>query len=229
MKYFNCRGSRFPKHPNKNASGPHFRNRVAGIAMGIILMAAPAHAGIHRLNSDEMDLFHRISTHPGQQREKPTLDPILCIVARQRGADMARRNYYAHTNPSGLGPNFLVSRAGFMLPGYYDSSRSGNNIESIAMSIGNPKEVFSLWLKSSPHRLHVLGGHEFYQQQGAIGVGVFRSPHAPFYKYYVFLSAPPNASLHVRSAILTSPKGAILANTRPFTDPVAAFTGMGFQ
>ena len=84
------------------------------IVLGMISMVAfvaPASAQIHRLNSDEMSLFKRIAADAEQQRDAMTLDPILCIVARKHAADMAKRNYFGHTNPDGQGPNFLVRRA----------------------------------------------------------------------------------------------------------------------
>lgn len=187
----------------KIVSGQLFQNRVIAVAMGIaswVAIATPANAQIHRLNSDEMTLFKRLAANSRQQRDAVNLDPILCIVARKRAADMANRHYFSHTNPDGQGPNFLVRRAGFVLPSYYDRSRSGNNIESIGMNTGNPRKMVSLWLKSSGHRVHVLGELAFYQQQTSVGVGVFRSPEAPHYKYFVFLSAPPPANSLAPSA-----------------------------
>lgn len=176
---------------------------VFKIALGIISLVAsvtPVTAQIHRLNSDEMTLFKRIAANAEQQRDGMALDPVLCIVARKRAADMAKRNYFGHINPDGDGANSLVRRAGYVLPSYYDSSRSGNNIESIGMSTGSPQSIVTLWLRSSGHRPHILGELDFYQQQSAIGVGVFRSPAPPHYRYYVFLSAPPNVSLSPRPA-----------------------------
>lgn len=199
------------------------------IALGIVstaAMIAPVTAEIHRLSRDETTLFKRIAANSEQQRDTVALDPILCIVARKRAADMANRNYFSHTNPDGHGANSLVRRAGYMLPSHYERARSGNNIESIGMSTGSPQEMASLWLHSSGHRLHVLGDLDFYQQQSSVGVGVFRSSEAPHYKYYVFLSAPPNASLRPRAAILKNTKGVTIASTRPLVGGLAHFTGM---
>jgi hypothetical protein len=205
----------------KKVSGVLFRNRVGRVAMGIIAsvaMVAPATAQIYRLNGDEMNLYKRIASNSGQQRDAVNLDPSLCLVARKRAADMAARHYFSHTNPDGQGANYLVRRAGYTLPSYYDRSRG--------MSTGTPREMVSLWLHSSGHRVHVLGELDFYKQQTSVGVGVFRSPEAPHYKYYVFLSAPPNGSLSPRALTLKSPTGATLASTRPLANALAPFTGM---
>jgi Cysteine-rich secretory protein family len=206
---------------------PKFFN-ILKIAIGLVSMVAtitPATAQIYRLNTDEMTLFKRIAANAEQQRDTLRLDPTLCIVARKRAADMASRHYFSHTNPDGQGANYLVRRAGYMLPSYYDRSRSGNNLESIGMSTGTPQEMVSLWLHSSGHRVHVLGEFDFYRQQTSVGVGVFRSPEAPHYKYFVFLSAPPNASLTPRAMTLKSPTGATLASTRPLANALAPFIG----
>ena len=211
----------------KVASGFLFRKCMGGIAVVLfswMTTVAPATAQIHRLNSDEMKLFKRVAAHSEQQRETVTLDPILCIVARKRAMDLANRHYVSHTNPEGNAANSLVRRAGYMLPTYYDRSRSGNNIESIGMSTGSPQEMISLWLHSSGHRPHILAELDFYQEQTSIGVAVFRSPEAPHYKYYVFLSAPPNTSLSPRAAILKNTKGVTIASTRPLAGALGPFT-----
>ncbi len=216
MNHFPLRSSAFFKNIRITLASL-FRTRAGGIAVTIISVVAmitPANAEIHRLNNDETILFKQLAANAGQRRTTVKLDPILCIVARKRAADMAKRNYFSHTNPDGQGPNFLVRRAGYALPYYYDSSRAGNNLESIGMSTGRPQEMVSLWLKSSGHRVHVLGEIDFYQQQSSVDVGVFRSPKAPHYKYYVFLSAPPNAAAKPRAAILKNPKGVTIARTR---------------
>jgi len=199
------------------APGSILQKCLGVIALGVLCWTAtiaPATARTHRLNSDEMILFKRISSNSGQQRGSVTLDPILCLVARQRAADMARRNYFSHTNPDGQGANYLVRREGYQLPPHYDPSRSGNNIESLAMATGGAGEIFALWLGSSAHRTHVLGEAAFYREQLSVGVGVARSPRPPYYKYYVFLSAPPNGTPLPQAVTLLSPKGVNLASTR---------------
>ncbi|MES2924500.1 MAG: CAP domain-containing protein [Verrucomicrobiota bacterium] len=162
-----------------------------------------------------MKIFERVTGNPGQMRRIVSLDPILCKVARQRAVDMERRNYFNHVNPSGQGPNFLVRRAGYFLPSYYDGSKSGNNIESIAMTTGTAREAFALWINSSPHKTHLLGVDSFYREQTSIGIGVYQSKSFPHYKYYVFISAPANAAKRPPLVILQDSKGKIVARTRP--------------
>lgn len=93
--------------------------RIDLLLIGVIFGAfatAPAEARVHRLNTDELKLYKVVSSSSKQNREVMDLDPILCKVAQDRGADMDRRGYFGHTNPDGLAANFLVQRAGFELP-----------------------------------------------------------------------------------------------------------------
>ncbi|MEO5712215.1 MAG: CAP domain-containing protein [Luteolibacter sp.] len=173
-----------------------------------------ASAEVHLLKSSEFRLFNAIADDPGQMRLTLSLDPILCKVARQRAADMARRDYFSHINPDGLGPNYLVRRAGYTLPVFYDSSKTGNNIESILLTTSSPKKALEEWKRSQSHKVHLLGIDLFYQVQTSIGVGVFPSGRKDNLNYYVFLSAPKNTNLIPPLVILKDPQGKIIAGTR---------------
>ena len=83
-----------------------------------------------QLNSQEQRIVALMQSTGGQQRAFLTVDPILSKVARAKAADMAKRRYFAHTNPDGKGPNYMVKQAGYSLPAGYDQSADGNNIES---------------------------------------------------------------------------------------------------
>jgi hypothetical protein len=77
------------------------------------------------------ELAALLTNDPGQQRTSLTCNPVLAQVAMQRAEDMANRNYYAHVNPDGYGPNYLVRAAGYVLPANYSQQQTGNNVESI--------------------------------------------------------------------------------------------------
>src|SRR4051812_17752181 len=68
----------------------------------------------------ERQLGDLLTHDHGQTRTKLVWNPILARVARERAWDMARRNYFSHVNPDGLGANTLVERAGYVLPANYD-------------------------------------------------------------------------------------------------------------
>ena len=100
------------------------------ISLAMFLVCAGPSARAWTPNAQELDIANRMKSASGQRRAFLTFDPILSQVARERAADMARRGYFDHTNPDGHGVNYLVRRAGYILPSSYPSD--GNNLESIA-------------------------------------------------------------------------------------------------
>ncbi|MEO7099557.1 MAG: CAP domain-containing protein [Luteolibacter sp.] len=178
-----------------------------------IAISDPLRGKTFQMNSAEMKLFNLVKKDGDQQRDELSLDPILCKVARARAADMVKRNYFAHVNPDGNGANYLIGRAGYVLPSYYDHSAPANNIESIGLSSGTPAGMLAVWKKSEFHRPHLMGEIAFYKAQTRVGVGICTSTKAPYNKYFVFISAPPNASLHPPQWILKSPSGKVITTT----------------
>jgi uncharacterized protein YkwD len=142
------------------------------------------------LNSEEMAVAKMMEEDPGQRRSEPVCDPILAQVARGRARDMALRGYFSHTNPDGIGPNYLARQAGYPLPDWYSDNLNSNNIESIGGGYTSAGAVWQGWLDSSAHRTHVLGTQDFYAEQRAYGVGYYYNADAPLKHYWVFLSAP---------------------------------------
>ena len=181
---------------------------IACIAMNGALLG-----GTFQMKSAEMKLFNLVKQDKDQQRDELSLDPILCKVARARATDMVKRNYFSHVNPDGKGANYLVEHAGYVLPDYYDHSAPANNIESIGMSTGTAAGMLASWKKSKYHRPHLMGEIAFYKAQVRVGVGICTSSKAPYNKYFVFISAPPNASLNPPFWILKSPSGKVIATT----------------
>lgn len=188
---------------------------LLGIAAATLLVSATdASAKIHKISREEARLFEAARKSADQGRRTMRLDPILCQVARQRAKDMARKDYYSHTDPSGKGPNYKVRKAGFKLPSYYDRSKAGNNIESLAKARGNFRTALGQWKNSPHHYVHVFAKESFFRDQKAVGVGIYRSPQDPSIKYFVFLSAPENTSKRPPRVVLVSPKGKKMASTK---------------
>lgn len=179
-----------------------------------IAVFSNASAEVHRLGSSETNLSKFVVNDPGQMRLKLSLDPILCKVARARAADMNKRNYFSHTNPSGFGPNYLVRKAGYQLPISYGSSKTGNFIESILLTSSEPKQALEEWKNSGSHKPHLLGIDPFYRGQTSIGVGIYPSSHDERLFYYVFLSAPENTNKKPPVITLKDSKGKTITRTR---------------
>lgn len=170
-----------------------------------------AQASIHKLKPEEMKLFRTVVNDPGQRRKIHKLDPILCVVARQRALDMARRDYFNHVNPDGHGPDYLVRKAGYILP--YKGTRTSNHIESIALAPAGAQRVLNLWKDHAPHADHILGRNSQFVKQTRIGVGIVQSKKNPQLYYFVFLSAPPNPSDNPPYWVLKNPSGGVIATT----------------
>lgn len=172
-----------------------------------------------QLNSQEQRIATLLTNASGQQRPFVQIDPVLSRVARARAADMAKRHYFAHVNPDGHGPNYLVRQAGYPLPEGYDQSPRGNNIESAAA--GDPKadEAWSGWMGSAPHKNHLLAQNSFYVDQTSLGVGYYYDANSDYQHYWVVLTAPPpgptlsitspvaNAGLAVPQATISGTSG----------------------
>jgi uncharacterized protein YkwD len=126
-----------------------------------------------------------------QQRPSLTYNAVLARVARQKAFDMGRRGYDSHVNPDGEGPNYLVTRAGYVLPDFYGKQRSANNIESIASGYETAEAVWRGWMKSTGHRTHILGLDKFYAEQIEYGIGHAYVPNSPHLHYWVVLTARP--------------------------------------
>jgi uncharacterized protein YkwD len=140
-------------------------------------------------NHQEQQLAALMASDPGQQRPSLTCHPALAQVARERALDMVERHYFSHTNPDGYGPNYLVRQAGYVLPSYYQTAPTANNIESIAA--GNPTAslTWAQWMSSSGHRRHLLGTESFFAEQVEYGIGY---ANGGFYgHYWVVITAKP--------------------------------------
>ncbi len=87
-------------------------------------------------------------------------DLALADVARAHSEDMARRNFFSHTNPEGEQPWDRMRRQGIA-----DFSTAGENI---AYGYSSPSEVHSVWMNSSGHRANILSRNYTH-----IGVGAY--------------------------------------------------------
>lgn len=143
------------------------------------------------LNAQAQTLASLAMNDSQQQRTQMICDPILSQVAYEKALDMGTRNYFGHTNPDGLGPNFLVEQAGYALPSWYSQGATANNIESIAAGYSTPAAAWAGW-KVSPtgHPAHVLGLDSFWRDQIYYGIGYAYVPGSTYGHYWVFITAP---------------------------------------
>ena len=123
-------------------------------------------------NSVELRLAQLFKTHGGQRRPAPLVcDQRIQNVARSRAQDMAARGYFSHTNPDGLGPNYLVQQTGYQLPSWWGNGLTSNYIESIAAGYTSADAAWQGWMNSPGHRTHLLAENSFYANQVVYGIG----------------------------------------------------------
>jgi hypothetical protein len=156
------------------------------------LCAASAEAGSWTPNAQEAAIADLMVHASGQRRPFMVLDPILSKVARERAADMAQRGYFDHINPDGHGANYLVRKAGYVLPPNYPSD--GNNLESIAGGSPTASAAWDDWMHSPDHKTHLLGEQSFFAAQTSYGVGYYADPASEYRYYWVVITAPPMPS-----------------------------------
>jgi len=120
-------------------------------------------AGIDAANDAVLCLVNAERTSRGM---KPlTRDRDLTQAARKHSADMVRRKFFAHENPSGKDFGDRIRGAGYGRPG--DGWRVGEDLGWGTGSKATPNWIVDAWLNSPPHRKVLLDGG--YRE---IGLGV---------------------------------------------------------
>ncbi len=76
-----------------------------------------------------------------------TADTRLAAAARGHSADMARRDFFDHTNPDGLDPGRRITVAGYRWSTYG---------ENIAVGYPDARAVMKGWMNSTGHRHNIL-------------------------------------------------------------------------
>ena len=185
------------------------------IALFICLLwtaAEPVSAADHTMSAAEMKLFSLVERHKEQTRAELKLDPILCVVARSRAADMVARKYFSHTNRDGKGANLLVEEASYWLPDFYSELKNANSIESLASGAMTPARIVGMWKNSPMHRAHVFATNPFYREQTRIGIGIARNPKTGS-SIFVFISAPENLNPSPSYWMLRNSAGVAITST----------------
>ncbi|WP_328302669.1 sigma-70 family RNA polymerase sigma factor [Streptomyces sp. NBC_00435] len=94
-------------------------------------------------------------------------DAQLRTAAQGHSDDMARRDFFAHTNPDGADPGKRTTAAGYRWSTYG---------ENIARGQQTPAQVMDTWMKSQGHRENILNC-AFKD----IGVGIHQGPGGPWW------------------------------------------------
>jgi hypothetical protein len=117
-------------------------------------------------------------------------NPILAKVAETKAADMARRNYFGHTDPGGYGMNYYINKAGYALNPSWLRRKSDNHFESImADAVEGEDAIYALIIDdgvpSFGHRNHLLGVGTWNASLTDIGIGFVRRDSGSTYTTYI--------------------------------------------
>ena len=183
-----------------NKNGRPYVLHLLAASLLILSSGAFGHKVAGKSGDTDAELEQRLASlmkrAADQRRSSLTYNSILARVARQRAYDMGQRNYFGHVNPDGIGPNYLVTQAGFVLPDFYGKGRSSNDIESISAGRRTPEEVWDSWMNSTGHSTHLLGQSDFYAEQVEYGVGHAYVPASRYRHYWVIITAKPGESVN---------------------------------
>ncbi len=114
----------------------------------------------------------------------------LAKVAEERAYDMAKRDYFDHITPDGVGVNVQIAEGGYSLNKDWLKNIKANNFESIAANHPSAEEGIRALIigKGSPgfmHRKHLLGMDKWNGSLQDIGIGYVRIPSGATYKSYL--------------------------------------------
>lgn len=130
---------------------------------------------------------------PGRARITRTplrWNKALAKAAELRAMDMAKRDYFDHTDPDGFGPNYHINRAGYALNPDWLKHKDTNNFESIGANHPSAIDGIKAMIigANSPgfgHRKHLLGMDEWNASLSDIGIGFVRVPSGSTYQSYL--------------------------------------------
>jgi uncharacterized protein YkwD len=148
--------------------------------VAVLLAEAPAPPDLRALEEETEDAINRARVEHGLA--KLLHSPALAEVARGHSEDMAKRRYFDHRTPDGLGPSDRVKAEGM---------RYERMAENIAVNAGmdSPVDVaVQGWLESQHHRENLLGPFVL------TAVGIAETDEGEIYFTQLFLTPPPDRS-----------------------------------
>jgi hypothetical protein len=171
--------------------------RLAIAVLLFLTSAIPSFADGVTLLPQEQAIADYMASNPQQGRPTLILDPIIEAVARARAADMAHRNYFSHVNPDGVAANYLLRKAGYVLPSWWGTDPTANYVESIAAGYSDPGTAWTAWMNSPDHKEHLLALNSFFATETHYGVGYYYDSSSTYQYYWVVITAPPQPPLPI--------------------------------
>lgn len=166
---------------------------------------------INRVEAEKaFDRLQRIRSNPTAYAEslqfpktisasKLTLrwNDTLARVAEQKALDMAKRQYFSHTDPDGYGINYYIHKAGYTLNEEWLDKKENNNFESLAMNALNGEDGINILITdagvpSKGHRIHLLGLNNWFDSCTDVGIGFVQDNDSENITYMCVIIAKHN-------------------------------------
>jgi uncharacterized protein YkwD len=121
----------------------------------------------------------------------------LAKVAEAKAMDMARRNYFGHVNPDGLGINYFIQQSGYSLNPAWTKNKNENYFESLSAGSATGKEAIETLIMdegdpSYGHRDHLLGIGSWDASLADIGIGFVKCDAGKYQSYACVIIAKHN-------------------------------------
>ncbi|MCS7074110.1 MAG: CAP domain-containing protein [Bacteroidia bacterium] len=120
----------------------------------------------------------------------------LAKVAKEKAEDMAKRGYFSHTTPEGIGINYMIHRAGYKLEADWLKRKDSNFFESLAAGAEDGKGAIVMLIydgglshNEAGHRIHLLGMDEWNEKFSDCGIGFVRNPESNYGTYICVIIA----------------------------------------
>lgn len=154
--------------------------------------ARVACALLNEIRQNPRAYLRELHLNPGISITRTPLrwNDTLAKAAEMRAMDMAKRDYFDHTDPDGFGPNYHINRAGYTLNPAWLKRKNANNFESIGANHPSAVEGIKAMItgRNSPgfgHRKHLLGMDDWNASLQDIGIGYVRVPSGSTYQSYL--------------------------------------------
>ena len=143
--------------------------------------AVPSFCG----NNEESRLMAELITqHVKQHRPALRCSQNLSQIALLKAQLLTKERDISHT-AGHTTPNHLLRKNGYNLSKRYPIL--GNQVEAIAGGEHDPTVAFQDFLNSEPHRVLLLGEHDYFLEQNDIGIAYLYDKETPYEHYWVIL------------------------------------------
>jgi uncharacterized protein YkwD len=121
----------------------------------------------------------------------------LARVAEAKALDMAKRNYFDHVNPDGLGINYFINQSGYALNADWLKDKKENFFESIGSGHDSGEAAIKAMIIDAEnanmgHRDHVLGIGDWDATLHDIGIGFVKCDGGKYQSYICIIIAKHN-------------------------------------